>query len=135
MQIKFFSILIVMVVLSTSLFATELNWSHDYKKAFKLAKKEHKSVYLFVGADNCRFCDKFKATALQNRCVLTRLKQDYILLYMSRDQDKIPSQYETVGVPRHYFLDADEHVFYEALGGMDVQGFKLALDEAELSRD
>ncbi len=129
------TILLLLLVINTALFSTELNWSNDYQKALKEAKLQNKDIYLFVGADKCKFCDRFKATALQNNCVLKRLEERYIMLYMSRDQHNVPAQYATKGVPRHYFLTADEKIFFQTWGGRDIEGFKLVLDEAELNRD
>ncbi len=118
----------------TDIHAIELNWIHDYNQALKEAKKEHKDIYLFVGADECRFCDRFKKTTLQNRKLIDRIKEDYILVYLSRDRDKIPSKFKTKGVPRHYFITADDRVFYDTWGTREVSGFYSVLDDAELSR-
>jgi len=44
-----------------------LNWGHDYHKALEIAKKENKLVYLFIGADKCVHCDRFKKETLSNK--------------------------------------------------------------------
>ena len=55
---------------------------------------QNKNVFLFIGADECRYCDKFVKETLSKEDVIKRLKEDYILLYMSRDQHKIPDKFE-----------------------------------------
>ena len=127
-------ILSIMIIIS-SLHSTDLNWLHSYEKAMTQAKKEHKDVYLFIGADRCKFCAKFKATTLANKDVITRLKKDYVLVYLSRDQHTIPKGFKTTGVPRHYFLTSKEELIHDTWGGREVSGFYDVLDEAELNRD
>lgn len=129
------TVFLLVFVIFSNLHSVELNWLHDYDKALIEAKKEHKDVYLFVGADVCRFCDKFKETTLQDSKLLKRLKEDYVVLYMSRDRHQIPKKFETAGVPRHYFLDAEGEMFYKTWGGREVDGFYSVLDEAELNKD
>ena len=111
------------------------NWLHDYDKALELATKEKKNVYLFVGADKCPFCKKFKDKTLSQSHVIEKLQKDYVLLYLSRDQHFIPEQFERVGVPKHYFLSAKGEVLFASFGLLEPEGFFLLLDEAELNAD
>ena len=127
-------ILIVTTVLCLNLFGVEINWSHDYNATMKLAQKEHKNVYLFIGADKCRFCVMFKKNALDDKATLARLKKSFIPLYLSRDRHYIPKQFERFGAPRHYFLRPDGTIIYKDWGVRDANGFNLMLDEVELSQ-
>lgn len=124
-----------MLAFISPLYAIELNWEHNYEKALAQAKKEHKYVYLFIGADKCKFCAMFKKETLSDKELMNRVKKDYVLLYMSRDQHKIPSKFKLKGVPRHYFLDEDGNIMHEAWGSREVAGFHLVLDEAELNKE
>ena len=125
----------LILFLPFTLFSKQLDWSHDYVQTLKEAKKEHKDIYLFIGADVCKFCDKFKATTLSDKATLKRLKESYKVIYLSRDRHLIPSHFEKKGVPRHYFLTPNGKIFYQDWGGREVDGFNLMLDEAELSRN
>ncbi len=127
--------LMIAIALLTPAYAQELNWLHDYEKALEQAKQQKKDVYLFIGADKCRFCKAFKETTLMDKGIIKQLQKDYVLVYLSRDQHKIPSWFETKGVPRHYFLNADGSVFHETWGGREVKGFYDVLDEAELKKE
>jgi thioredoxin-related protein len=130
-KIPFF---ILLFTIFSHLYAIELDWINDYAKALKIAKKEHKDVYVFVGADECRFCDRFKKTTLQDKQLIKDLKKDYVPVYLSRDRHKIPAKFKTKGVPRHYFVTSDNKVFYNTWGSREVDGFYSVLDDAELSR-
>lgn len=123
-----------MIILMSSLYAVELEWLHDYDKALVQAKKEHKGVYLFIGADKCKFCDIFKRNTLSDKALMKQLEKDYVPLYLSRDQHKIPGGFQTKGAPIHYFLTADEKVIYHTWGSTDIAGFYDLMDDAELNR-
>lgn len=122
------------LIFCSALFSTELDWGNDYNAALKQAQKEKKAVYLFIGADVCRWCDRFKDVTLSKKEVIKRLEQEYVLLYLSRDRHKIPSKFTTQGVPRHYFLKSDGTIIYEDRGSREVDGFLSLLDEVELQK-
>ena len=125
-------ILLVSLFLS-SLWSLDLDWNHDYQKALKDSKVEKKSIYLFIGADRCRFCKRFNDITLSDKDVMKRLKKEYVLLYMNRDHHEIPEQFEKYQVPRHYFLNSNGKVLYETRGSREVAGFNSLLDEVEMA--
>ena len=115
-----------------SLFGTELNWLHNYNEALNLAKKEHKDIYLFIGADECPYCKKFKDKTLSKKNVINK---NFIPLYLSRNQHKIPKEFEKYGVPRHYFLSDTGEVFDEDLGFLNSEDFLKFLKEVREYRE
>ena len=130
--LSFSKIFFVLFLLFSTLNAAELNWEHDYDKALASAKKENKMVYLFIGADICKHCDRFKEQTLSNKTLIERMKKKYILLYMSRDQHKIPDGFEKYGVPFHYFLTPTGKIVAEVQGSRELEGWYDVLDEIDL---
>ena len=126
------NVLFSIFLLSTTLNAIELDWEHNYNNALAAAKKEHKMVYLFIGADRCVHCDRFKEQTLSNKNLIKDMKEDYILLYMSRDQHDIPDGFEKYGVPMHYFLTADGNITAVIRGSRELIGWYDVLDEVDL---
>lgn len=126
--------LLSFLFLTSTLYASELNWSHDYKAALLQAKVTNKDIYLFIGADTCKFCDRFKDIALVDKDIMKKIRKEYILVYLSRDRHFIPSGFKTKGVPRHYFIDPQGKIFHETWGDREVAGFYDVLDEAELNK-
>lgn len=108
-------------------------WLHNYDKALELAQKEQKNIYLFIGADKCHFCKMFKEKTLSKPKVIQRLRQDYILIYLSRDRHFIPNKFQKFGVPRHYFLNKNGKILFESFGVLEPKGFFILLDEADLN--
>ncbi len=129
------SILLSILLFISTLDATELNWEHNYNNAITTAKKEKKMVYLFIGADNCRHCDRFKKQTLSNKELIEKMKKEYVLLYMSRDQHNIPDGFEKYGVPMHYFLTSEAKIIAVIQGSRELEGWYDVLDEIELTRE
>lgn len=117
---------------TTKSISIKLDWDNDYHKALELAKKEDKMVYLFIGADKCIHCDRFKEQTLSNEELIETMKEDYILLYMSRDQHEIPDGFEKYGVPMHYFLTPEGNVTAHIVGSRELAGWYDVLDEIDL---
>lgn len=130
-----FTLLTLGFLFNPSLYAKENQWLHDYDEAIELAKKKHKDIYLFIGADICKFCKKYKEQTLSDKKVMQALTKDYIPVYLSRDQDLIPDHFPTTGVPRHNFLRSDGSVYFSTQGFLEIPGFYTMLDEAELSKE
>jgi len=129
---KFFILTLIFV---SSLYTHELNWLHDYNKALETAKKENKDVYLFIGADVCRFCDRFKEMTLSKKEVIDKINEEYVPVYLSRDQHFIPKHFAIKGVPRHYFLKSNGDIIHDDRGSREVAGFYDMLDEVDLKKD
>lgn len=126
---------ILITLFISSLFSANIDWLHDYNKALSLAKAQDKDVYLFVGADECRWCDRFIDMTLSKEEVIKKLEEDYILLYMSRDKHDIPKKFERYGVPRHYFLTYTGKIIHDDRGSREPAGFYNILDEVDLKKD
>lgn len=131
---KFLFILLSLLFTSPS-GAIELDWEHNYNNALKKAKKENKIVYLFIGADVCKHCDRFKEQTLSNKDLIEQMKETYVLLYMSRDQHDIPDRFEKYGVPIHYFLTPDGSILTVVQGSRELAGWYDVLDEIDLISD
>jgi len=126
---------LLLILLLSSANAVNLDWLHDYDKALAQAKKEHKNVYLFVGADKCKYCERFYKYTLSDKQVIKDMKKKFVLLYMSRDQHDIPKQFERYGVPRHYFLTPTGKIIHTDQGSREKAGWYDVLDEVELKLD
>ncbi len=122
-------------LLITTLDAVELNWEHNFQNALTTAKKEEKMVYLFIGADQCKHCDRFKKQTLSNKDLITSMKKEYVLLYMSRDQHTIPEGFEKYGVPMHYFLTPEGKIIAKVQGSRELEGWYDVLDEIDLIKE
>ncbi len=122
--------ILLSILFALSLFGADIDWPSDYKAALQEAKQENKLVYIFITSDSCRWCRKFEATTLQDEGIKKRLQKEFVSIHMSRDQVKIPEQFKTAPVPRHYFVDADGKILYSSLGHRCVEIFDSFMDNA-----
>jgi len=128
--------LLALLFFFVSLFSYETDsWIHDYDKGVALAQKEHKNIYLFIGADKCHFCKMFKEKTLSKPEVMQRLNNEYVTIYLSRDRHHIPDKFEKFGAPRHYFLNENGKILFATFGVLEPAGFFTVLDEADLSKE
>jgi len=127
--------ILLLVFLINSLFSYQLDWTHNYEKALRVAKKENREIYLFIGADNCRFCKNFKEKTLSKKDVKDKLDKDFIVVYLSRDEDLIPEEFEARGVPRHYFIKPNGELDDEDIGFIAPDMFLKLLNEISFFRE
>lgn len=120
------SIMMLIATLSAS-----FSWPSDYEAALSEAKAQKKDVYLFLGSEYCKYCEKFEKEVLSREDVLNKLKKKYVLIYLSRDIDDIPSHLETKPVPRHYFLNYKGEIIYTTIGYRSFEGFNELLNEVD----
>jgi thioredoxin-related protein len=125
--VRFFILLMALI----SLLSAGTDWPSDYEKALVEAKQEKKDIYLFIGSEYCKYCDKLEAEVFSKEDVIKRLKKDYVLIYLSRDIDDIPEKFETKPVPRHYFLTTEGEIIYTTIGYRSVEAFYELLDEVK----
>ena len=87
---------------------------------------------MYISADTCRLCKKFKEITLSRKCVKARLNSDVIPLNLSRDRHVIPDKFERFGAPRHYFLNPKGEILHEINGVFKPDSFLGLLDDIEM---
>lgn len=123
--------LLLVLMLVSSLYSANLDWSNDYEKALVDAKKENKLVYIFITSDACQWCRRFEETTLRDEEIKKRLYSQFVTIHLSRDRDNIPKKFETAPVPRHYFTDTEGNILYSSLGHRGVECFDAFMDNAQ----
>jgi len=118
---------ILILFFLSSLFSFE--WPSDYEEAISQAKVEKKGVYVFVGSAYCGFCEKLKKTTFADPEVLEKLKKEYVVIYLSKDIDDIPSHLNITFYPAHYFLDSNGKIIHSTAGYRGKKCFLELLKE------
>jgi len=126
--------LLAIIVLITSLSASELKWNNSYEQALSEAKSLNKDVYMLVTSSNCKWCRKFERTTLQDDSVIKRLKEQYVLLHIDRDKDYMPKKFKKKRVPRHYFITSNGGIIYSFLGYWNSEDFFSFLKDVDERR-
>ena len=120
----------MILILTLSLMA-DLDWQKEIPFAFELAKKEHKTVMVFVEGKECRWCKKMKHRTLSDESVNKRL-QDYIAVKVFREnKDDIKDLPEIQGVPTVFFMTSEKKILESVIGYYNVEDFISYINDVE----
>lgn len=119
----------ILLVFTGSLFA--LDWVKDIDTAFTLAKKENKSVMVFVESEHCRWCTKMKGRTLSDENVEKRLEKFILIKVMREDEDAMKHLPEVKGAPTIFFMKNDKELLEDILGYFDVLDFTSYINDVE----
>ncbi len=126
--------ILMIIALSTMLFSADLDWNDSYHKALEDAKVQNKDVYMLITSSDCRWCRKFESITLQDKSVIKRLKEQYVLLHIDRDKNYFPSKFKSKRVPRHYFITNKGQIIYSFLGFWEKDDFFSFLSDVDKRR-
>ena len=126
--------IVLTLLLISSLWSADLEWSDDYEASLKVAQKENKDVYVLITSASCRWCRKFENTTLQDEVVLKMLHEKYIIVHTDRDMDELPSWMNAKRVPKHYFVTSEGKEIFSFLGYWDSLDFKSFLGDVDKKR-
>jgi len=122
-------ILTLLLLLSSMAFSLE--WEKNLNTAVSKAKKEHKTIMVFVEGENCRWCKKMKHRTLLDEAVEKRLEK-FVVLEVLREDVQVMSHLPSVrGVPTIFFMKADKTVLEEVIGYFNVEDFLSYIDDVE----
>ena len=60
---------------------------------------------------------------------MDELKENFVTVYLSRDQHDVPDKFQIFGAPRHYFLTSEGEIFDEDMGFLAPKKFFSLLKE------
>ena len=121
--------MLILLVFTGSLFS--LDWVKDMDMAFVLAKKENKSVMVYVESEHCRWCKKMKGSTLLDENVEERLKKFILVKVMREDEDAMKHLPEVRGVPTIFFMNKNKELLEDILGYFDVLDFTSYIGDVE----
>jgi len=123
--------LLLVLVMFLGLNASQINWQKDYKSALSSAKKDNKSILVFLTTPNCKFCKKLENTTFKDEKIVSRINAKYSSVHLTKDVDIYPKKLSADGVPMIYFLDYNENIIDYSLGYWNSEDFKFTLDDVK----
>ncbi|MBL8815822.1 MAG: DUF255 domain-containing protein [Planctomyces sp.] len=97
-----------MCLLTTQLFAQEVQWSHDIDDALKQSAATGKPVLMEFTAKWCAFCRKMEVTTFADPEVATHIHQNFIPVQVDADQHKdLVKQLQIKGLPAILIVGSD----------------------------
>jgi thioredoxin-related protein len=124
-----YKLLLVMVLLSTSLFASKIVWAKDFQSGISKAKKVNKPVLFVFSSHACRYCVQLEKTTFSDKRVIKALNKDFIsIISYSDENDYTPKELLRPATPTIWFLKADgSPMFQPLMGAVGAEGFLQAL--------
>ena len=111
-------IILVMLLLASSLLASEVNWAKDYKSGIKDATAQNKPVVFISSRHSCKWCVVLDDTTLKDPVVVKALNKDFIsIIAYSDENDYMPRDLWRPGTPAIWFLLPDGEPMYQPLPG------------------
>ena len=123
-------IVILMLLVGATLFASEVHWAKDFKSAIAQAQKENKPVLFIFSRHTCKYCKILENTTLSNEKVIKKLNKDFIsYTAYSDDGDAMPRELWRPGTPTIWFLLPSSQPMYQPMmGAVGAKNFLKALD-------
>ena len=122
-------IILGILLISSTVFSLE--WVKDLDTAFALAKKEQKTVMVFVEGKNCSWCRKMKGRTLTEDSVVKRLEKFVVVKVMREDPTPMATLPQIKGVPTIFFMNSNKKVLESVVGYLRVRDFIAVLDTVE----
>ena len=114
----FKKIILAILLIASSLMASEIKWAKDYDTGMKEAKKQNKPVLFVSSRHSCKWCVVLDNTTFKDAKVIDGLNKDFVsIISYSDEQDYIPKDLWRPGTPAIWFLFPDGVPMYQPLMG------------------
>jgi len=97
--------ILINILLTMAIQASSIQWTNNYHLARQKAKKEHKSVLLFISSKTNPTCDYMEKDTFENRTVSKQIKDNYVPVRLFIEDDRVPMGIKFFAVPSTYFLN------------------------------
>ena len=127
-------IILVICLLSISLFSSEIKWSTNYNMARYKATKDNKKVLLFISAKNNPFSEIMKEDTFTHPDVVDIVNKHYVAIELSLGLDKMPVGIKTFSAPSVYFMTSKgKEICRHIVGEVSPKRMVKVLKEALIS--
>jgi len=117
--------ILIILVLSvfTTLFASEINWKKDYNVGMKEAIKYNKPMLFIISNKNCPPCRRLAKTTLKDAKVIKGLNEDFVsvIAYVNftnpSSNDYVPRELFTGVTPTIWFMVPSADIVFDSVKG------------------
>ena len=124
-------IIMIISMLTFSLFASEIKWNDSFEAAKAKAQKEDKIIYALITSETCRWCRKLENETLEEKKVINNLNSKYSAVALTRDKDSYPPCLKAPMVPMSYFLTPEGTVLYSVPGYWTEEDYLSMMGDVE----
>lgn len=122
-------IFLTLLILTSSLVASEINWAKDFESGIKESTKQNKPALFVFSRHSCHYCRVLDATTFKDKDVIAALNKDFVsIISYSDENDYTPRELWRPGTPTIWFLKPDGTPLFQPIAGaIDAQNFLHAL--------
>ena len=124
-------IIMIISMLTFSLFASEIKWNDSFEAAKAKAQKEDKLIYVVITSETCRWCRKLESETLDEQKIIDNLNSKYSAVALTRDKDSYPPCLKAPMVPMSYFLTPEGTVLYSVPGYWNEEDYLSMMGDVE----
>lgn len=119
--------LILLSLLSFSLYASDITWFDSYVKAAKTAKSENKPMLVFMNMPGCGSCKYMKENVFTDENIVAYLNKNYVSVSLDIHTNDAPKELQVSVTPVFHFLKSDGSEALETLVGGKTAPFFVKL--------
>ena len=126
----FKKIILMMLLVASSAFASEVNWAKDFDSGIKEASKQNKPVLFVFSRHTCKYCVILDETTFKDKKVIEELNKNFVSIVSYTDEnDYTPKELWRPGTPALWFLlPSGEPMYQPLMGAVDASNFLKALE-------
>ena len=123
-------VLLILALLFSATFASELSLAKNFKDAVIQAGKGEKPIMFIVSRHTCKYCMILEKETLSDPTVVNRLNNGFVnYVAYTDDNDYFPDEYWRPGTPAIWFLDDSGRAMSEPImGAIDAKNLLKVLD-------
>ena len=94
--------IVLIFILTVQLFS--MDWL-KYNEALDIKDLVRKPLFIMVGSNNCKFCNKFKEKVENNKSFQDYLNGYFLPVYINKDREILPDNLMTPVTPMFFIVD------------------------------
>jgi len=83
--------IILLLLMTLGLNASEINWLESYAKAAEVAKAEDKPMLVFINRPDCGACNMMKEVVFKDQTIYTYINEHFIPVSLDINKNDAPS--------------------------------------------
>ncbi|UPT78081.1 thioredoxin family protein [Sulfurovum sp. XGS-02] len=117
--------LIILLLMTLGLNASEITWFESYTKAAAVAKEENKPMLLFINRPGCGACEFMKENVFTDKMIYTYVNEHFIPVSLDINKNDAPKDLQSEVTPTYHFVKYDGTKIRETLFGGKTGKFYL----------
>ena len=116
---------LVLLFLSSALFAGEINWLHSYQQGTQVAKEQNRPLLLFFYRPGCPACEYMEENVFTDKSIYSYINTNFVPVSLDISKNDAPKSLKAFGTPTFQFVNDEGTKVRETLVGGKTGSFYL----------